>query len=258
MHYDSAATGFQSNLTVLALIAHIIQKRPINVRPSTRRWGLGQIWTLTQALTIPAHYLKSMSGKASSAVLSRCCAATQAEHHPTGSLGWPTASTAPSGNYYVLLGVGTFVLTIIFCIAVDTIRSRFWSWLKVIFTSLLTRVVAVSVWTLVCLIGLTLDAWQLIYLRQTMLDAGSAKIPWDFGQIVAVALWIPAMYQLLLTGLLCLEMESKPNEENFSWAKGIHNILHFLITELCKYCFRIAMMSANASQTNRMLVTRLD
>ena len=248
----------QSTLITLALIARIIQKRPVNLRPSTRRWGLGQIWTLTQALIIPAHYVKSMSGKASSAVLSRLCAATQAAHHPTGSLGWPTASIPESGNYYLLFGIGTFVLTVVVCIAVDNIRSRFWSWLKTVFTSRLTRVIAVSVWTLLCLVGLILNTWQLIYLWQTMLDAGSARIPWDFGQIVVVALWLPALYQLLLTGLLCLSLESKPNENDFSWAKGIHNILYFLINELCKYSFRTRIVSANASQTSRMLATRLD
>ena len=175
-----------------------------------------------------------MGGQTSAALLSRLCAAIHAEDLSLGSSGYPTVSTPPSGNTHLLLSIAAAALGIGLCIASSYLRNGFWTWLKKVFTSRLTLVVVISLWTVMSLAGLGISTWQLLYLRQTMSKAGSSHAKWDFGQVVAVGLWMPALYQLLLSFLVGLPLKPTLNKDNFSWAKAFWNIVFFVIEELCK------------------------
>ena len=219
---------------VLGLIARMVQNTPLNIKQPFRRWHDTQLWLTVMVLGLIVPCLKSMSGKVPTAALSRLCAKTYEADHDTGLLGYPTVYVPPSGNLYLLCSAIIFFGSIGTAIASEYIRNSIWQWLKKVFTSRLSIVIFVTAWTAVALSGLGLNVWQILYLRQTMIKAGSDMSRWDLGQVFAVALWLPSFYQMILTAFISLEFKSVYNGDNFSWSKGIWNLWVAMFEVLCK------------------------
>ena len=224
----------QASIT-LALTARIVQKDPAKVKLRAQRWNMAGLWAISQALPMIGAFAKGMSGPLPSAVLSRLCATTHSEDEDLGVLGYPTVTTAPSGKFYLLMTVCALLIMLAICAAVDLFPIL--AWLKKIFTARLTVVIGVSVWIIAALSGLCLNQWMLMYLRQTMRNAQSVQATWDFGQIVAVGLWVPVFYKLLLTILVYLKPKSKSLEGGFRFsdaAQIVRNLFSSCIEDLCK------------------------
>ena len=224
----------QAMVIVLSLIARVVQQQPAKIIPSAPRWHMGQVWFIANVIPLLGHYVKSASSSSTYAVISRICALTRALDKPSGSMVYPKVRTTESGNSHLLWMFGAFVVSIGVCVMFDEVRNRFLVWLKKVFTSRMTLVIAIALWALLTLLALAGNSVEMVFLRRRLSAAGVANTDWDFGQVVAVGIWFPALYQLLLTVLVSLNGKPVYNAENFSWTKAFYNIGVYLIEELCK------------------------
>ena len=124
-----------------------------------------------------------------------------------------------------ILGVGLIILD-------ETVRHWLWLWVKKVIESTVFKTIFMIQWMILNLGLLVYHSWHFIYVRDNMFstpqDAEQGR-NWDFGQVVAVLLWVPAAYQLILALVVTIK---PPRDEGI--VCGFANILYRIAESLCK------------------------
>lgn len=222
------------NTQTLAFISYIVQRTPNGVKPHKPRWTDGTVYLFGGPLFFITQYVRNVGDGQKFKALSRLCADTHTKEETP--LGYPTVTTDFSGNYTLMVAVGWFVLVLAGIIAVNRIRNAFFAWVKKVFEARLTKVVLITFWSLCGLAATIGGLWDLLYVRQTMLQTGRFDWQWDFGQILVLAPWALVAYQLLLTCLICLSPNPPDPEDNSKgYVKAVKLVLLYVLYLLCKY-----------------------
>lgn len=209
---------------MLAMAVHNIQKTPSNVKEGHRRWRTLPFVLCIQILIFLDRMLLNRLEKAPSrqAMLALCEEPSNATIPPLE----PYSSPLSSYLFSLLFAV---VLCIVAAAAHIWMPDRLLDRIKSFFTSKVILGIVAIFWCTMCLLSIFLSGWSLLHTRQRY----EVSLPWDLAQTVAVLLWVPAIWQLLLVALTCaVPIHCQPGSE-FASDQGHGGYCRALLRRMC-------------------------
>ena len=196
--------SFQRAVAFLGLCSYLVYRQPAQIKPHAIRWGSDRAWAIASTFSIIGDWVSSMKGRMPTDDMIKLCriAAFNSGHAESS----PELTTPIRRSFMIWIFLIGVVVTVAIIVVNEYVRSTIWTWIKKIFTSYITVVIGIIMWTMFNVVALVFYGAHIRYMRQAIATkADDAFAEWDLAQIMILTAWIPAAYQMVLTALMCLK-----------------------------------------------------